>query len=337
MKFRRLKLWVAALVSIYGSAQTAAQSKYDYSLDEGHPYVYVEEQSIVEGQSETLEIGLNNMDEDLVGFQMDLTLPNGISLDKTGCSLSSRIMDEKQTLTIGRLENGTYRLVSTSLSLIPISGTEGTLLTLRLLATEGCEGGMATISNIIFSTSSSNRVTMSDEAFHIKVLHTYKLIYMIDGEVYETEEVAETTPLSLITEPTREGYTFSGWSELPETMPAHDVVVTGRFTINKYQVTFMYGDEVLRTDSVEYGAEIPLPVSLESERYTLVGWLDVPETMPAHDIIIYANYTDGIDAIRMDDRKDKVYDLNGRRRTQVRHGFNIIQKSGNVVKRVLVK
>ena len=27
-----------------------------------------------------------------------------------------------------------------------------------------------------------------------------------------------------------QGYTFSGWSETPETMPAHDVTVTGSFT-----------------------------------------------------------------------------------------------------------
>ena len=32
------------------------------------------------------------------------------------------------------------------------------------------------------------------------------------------------------TEPTKEGYTFSGWSEIPATMPAHDVTVTGTFT-----------------------------------------------------------------------------------------------------------
>lgn len=32
-------------------------------------------------------------------------------------------------------------------------------------------------------------------------------------------------------EPTEEGYTFSGWSEIPVTMPAKDVTITGNFTL----------------------------------------------------------------------------------------------------------
>ena len=31
-------------------------------------------------------------------------------------------------------------------------------------------------------------------------------------------------------EPTKEGCTFSGWSEIPKTMPDHDVTITGTFT-----------------------------------------------------------------------------------------------------------
>ena len=32
-------------------------------------------------------------------------------------------------------------------------------------------------------------------------------------------------------EPTEEGYTVSGWSEIPVTMPAKDVTITGNFTL----------------------------------------------------------------------------------------------------------
>ena len=37
------------------------------------------------------------------------------------------------------------------------------------------------------------------------------------------------TPLA---DPVREGYTFNGWDNVPATMPAHDVVVKGSFTLN---------------------------------------------------------------------------------------------------------
>ena len=65
----------------------------------------------------TLDISLSNTRTDLVAFQMDMQLPEGVSIDKAGCSLSSRIIDIYQNLVIGRLESGVYRLASTSMSL----------------------------------------------------------------------------------------------------------------------------------------------------------------------------------------------------------------------------
>ena len=56
----------------------------------------------------------------LVSFQMDLTLPEGVSINRAGCSLSSRFTDEDQELTIGKQSDNVYRLMSTSFSLTPI-------------------------------------------------------------------------------------------------------------------------------------------------------------------------------------------------------------------------
>ena len=60
----------------------------------------------------------------------------------------------------------------------------------------------------------------------------YKLTYTVDGEVYKTYDVVYGTAITPETEPSKEGYTFSGWSEIPATMPAHDVTVTGTFTLD---------------------------------------------------------------------------------------------------------
>ena len=198
-------------------------------------YVDVEDQIIVAGQSEMMEISVNTKPHtNLVGFQMDLTLPEGVTLDKTGCSLSSRITDEEQELTIGKLESGAYRLTSTSLSLTPISDNDGALLTLKLTAAKDCVDGNATISNVIFSTSDSQRVTMDDESFDITIYYTYKLSYLVDGEEYMADSVVYNTPLTPVAEPVKAGYTFLEWIGQPEVMPNHDVVVTGRF--------YLYGD-----------------------------------------------------------------------------------------------
>ena len=55
--------------------------------------------------------------------------------------------------------------------------------------------------------------------------------------------------------PMKEGYTFSGWSEIPETMPAQDVTVTGSFTINKYKLTYMVDGAEYKSYEIEFGAK----------------------------------------------------------------------------------
>ena len=58
---------------------------------------------------------------------------------------------------------------------------------------------------------------------------TYTLTYKVDNEVYKTYEMQVGAVITPETAPTKEGYTFSGWSEIPATMPAQDVTVTGTF------------------------------------------------------------------------------------------------------------
>ena len=59
---------------------------------------------------------------------------------------------------------------------------------------------------------------------------TYHLTYYIDGIEYKSYEIEEGAEITPEPEPTKETYKFSGWSEIPETMPNHDVTVTGTFT-----------------------------------------------------------------------------------------------------------
>ena len=117
----------------------------------------------------------------------------------------------------------------------------------------------------------------------------YTLIYMIDGHIYAMDSIASGVPIHLIS-PTKEGYTFSGWSEVPETMPANDITIYGSFAINKYLVTFKIGDELIASYSLEYGASIVTPEAPEKEGYTFNGWGE-DETVPAGDGIYEGNYS----------------------------------------------
>ena len=62
--------------------------------------------------------------------------------------------------------------------------------------------------------------------------NTYTITYMVDGEVYATEQITYASTITLKDAPVKEGYIFSGWSEAPEMMPAEDVVIEGSFTVD---------------------------------------------------------------------------------------------------------
>ena len=123
------------------------------------------------------------------------------------------------------------------------------------------------------------------------VTNGYTLTYVVDGEVYKTLVYAYGSTVIAEPIPEKEGHTFSGWTGLPATMPANDVTVSGTFTINKYRVTFKIGDEVISSESLEYGATIVVPDALEREGYTFDGWGEVAETVPARDVTYEGSYS----------------------------------------------
>ena len=58
----------------------------------------------------------------------------------------------------------------------------------------------------------------------------HKLIYQVDGVEYKKVYVVEGDAITPESSPeATDTYQFSGWSEIPETMPEHDVIVTGTF------------------------------------------------------------------------------------------------------------
>ncbi len=122
-------------------------------------------------------------------------------------------------------------------------------------------------------------------------VNKYKLTYIVDGQVYKATEVDYGKTIIPEPTPTKEGYTFSGWSEIPTTMPAHDVTVTGTFTVNKYQLTYIVDGEEYKTYEVEYGATITPEPEPTKEGYIFSGWNGLPETMPAHAVIVTGTFT----------------------------------------------
>ena len=122
-------------------------------------------------------------------------------------------------------------------------------------------------------------------------INKYKLTYTLDGEEYKTAEVDYGTTLTPEEAPVKEGYTFSGWSEIPSTMPANDVTVTGTFTANKYKLTYMVDGEEYKASEVDYGTAITAEAVPTKEGYTFSGWSEIPSTMPAEDVTVTGTFT----------------------------------------------
>ena len=62
-------------------------------------------------------------------------------------------------------------------------------------------------------------------------VNSYKLVYILDGEVYAEYDVEYGSEITPENDPEKTGYTFDGWTEIPETMPAHDVEIYGSFSV----------------------------------------------------------------------------------------------------------
>ena len=122
-------------------------------------------------------------------------------------------------------------------------------------------------------------------------VNTYTLTFKIGDEVISTESLAYGTAIEAPTAPAKEGYTFSGWGDIPATMPAKNLTVEGTYTVNTYTLTFKIGDEVISTKALAYGALIEAPVAPTKKGYTFSGWGDVPATMPAYNLTVEGSYT----------------------------------------------
>ena len=118
------------------------------------------------------------------------------------------------------------------------------------------------------------------------------------------------TAITAPANPTKTGYTFAGWDKtIPATMPAENITLTARWTVNQYTITFKPEnggqDIVIKQD---YGTAITAPANPTKTGYTFAGWdKTIPATMPAGDMAITARWTENrvIVIIRPDDSKDE--------------------------------
>lgn len=120
----------------------------------------------------------------------------------------------------------------------------------------------------------------------------------------ETFESTTDLPITLL-DPTKTGYTFDAWYDNPDFIGAPiteltdsaDDVVYAKFTVNQYTLEYVDWDAaVLTSGDYNYGSDLSSVATPEEEPtrtgYTFIGYdISVPETMPAANVTITAQYT----------------------------------------------
>jgi uncharacterized repeat protein (TIGR02543 family) len=109
--------------------------------------------------------------------------------------------------------------------------------------------------------------------------------------------------------PTKLGHSFGGWFSnqnftmdytFPVTMPAENITLYAKWTINQYTITFeTNGGNAIEPITLDFGDTVELPQEPSKTGHTFVGWFTdlnfsnelVDTTMPAENINLYAKWT----------------------------------------------
>ena len=148
--------------------------------------------SIAAGETREWFVYMTTVNTTLVSFQMELTLPEGLSLNVDKCSLTSRVLDGDQQLFIGPVGERHYRLISTSFSFTPLTTDNAPLVKLSFTADKNYKGGQATLHDMIMVNTSGNSGVWGDELFDVAVVPAVK------GDVDFNQEVDVTDTMLLV-------------------------------------------------------------------------------------------------------------------------------------------
>ena len=110
-----------------------------------------------------------------------------------------------------------------------------------------------------------------------------------NGTVLKTQQVQYGGAATAPANPTRTGYTFTGWDKAFNNVTAN-LVVTAQYSANTYTVTFKdWNGTVLKTQQVQYGGAATAPANPTRTGYTFTGW-DKAFTNVTANLVVTAQY-----------------------------------------------
>ena len=151
--------------------------------------ITIEDMTMSSGDKGEIVINLENKTSDFAAYQIDITLPVGVSIvkDKKGVYMvtSTERYDESGQLGINLIEGNTYRVVLYNVANNVISGTSGALLKIPVTIAEKLVDGEYEVnySNIIFTEVGGNQLKLPDTTSKIIIKNLKKGDANGDGEI----------------------------------------------------------------------------------------------------------------------------------------------------------
>lgn len=267
------------------------------------------------GRAWNLSVHYIPEDSEQTALQFDLLLPDGITLES---AVPETTVPDSYTVQWAGQADGNVRVVVYSGTGSSFAAGGSIVFSCRLTAAGDLPAGNYTI-HLTGGRSSAplgDECILDDATCTINasepVPASYHVTWLIDGQFFAEQTVEKGHALVPPDVPEREGYTFSGWQNLPGTMPAEDIAVSGHWTVNVYRLLYYFDGKLYDSQEVPYGTPLqPLPAPVPEAQFS--GWSGLPETMPAHDVTVTGTTViSSITTPAPDLKRLPVYTLNGR-------------------------
>ncbi|MBQ7684758.1 MAG: hypothetical protein IJT48_09745 [Bacteroidaceae bacterium] len=264
MRLKQIILLVLVL-AFAGTAQAANTLK-------------VQNVKLAPGESVTLNIELTNETTNLMGWQCDIVLPEGLSLalkpnGKPAATLGERFSPTEHSISSSRLANGAYRFIATSMDGEAIPGSSGTLFTVTLQADATLQpGGTLTgkVANIEFNTQDNQKLTLDDLSFTVTIPDPDRMKCATPTIAYDHGElvfVCETEDVTFVSEVTANSVKGGEGERVTLTAPVYVITVIAKKE--------GYDDSEAATATIQWGDGRPVFTGFSSVMIDTKGYSDV--------------------------------------------------------------